>query len=130
MAECCNTECHLCFVSCMLSAVNKPFILSIVVLNDVMMNVVMLSAFCTALKLGCYSQFKCLIQCYYILHPIAVILSIKCLLLCNNDFRMDFNICLKNKHYLLSLNQSACTSCFNKTLYLSFFTWSLNYVCK
>jgi hypothetical protein len=39
-AECCYAECHLCKVSFMASATNKPIMLSVIMLNVVMLSVV------------------------------------------------------------------------------------------
>ncbi len=42
-AEHCYAECQLCSVSFMLSVINKPFILTILMLNVIMLSVVMLN---------------------------------------------------------------------------------------
>jgi hypothetical protein len=42
-AECHYDECHLCRVSFMLSAANKPVMLSVVMLSIVMLSIIMLS---------------------------------------------------------------------------------------
>ncbi len=41
--ECCYAECHLCWVSFMLSIMNKPFMPSISMLNFIIMSVIMIS---------------------------------------------------------------------------------------
>ncbi len=43
MAECCYAERHFYQVSCMLSVVNKPFMLTVIVLNVIILSVIMLS---------------------------------------------------------------------------------------
>jgi hypothetical protein len=42
MARCCNAECNLSRVSCMISVINEPCKLSVVMLNAIMPNVIAL----------------------------------------------------------------------------------------
>jgi hypothetical protein len=43
MVECCYADCHLCRVSCLLSVVNYPFMLSVIMLNVILLSVIMLN---------------------------------------------------------------------------------------
>ncbi len=83
----CYAECHLCYVSIMLSVTNKPIMLSVILLPVVMLSVIMLNVVKMSVVAPLTTPFTPIFvygvehssALMYTLEPSAIDISIKCL---------------------------------------------------